>query len=46
MTSVSELDLMPVLTISGLLVALGLVVMGIEYFRKDPKKESQDNLGE
>ncbi len=46
MTSVSELDLMPVLTISGLLVALGLVVMGIEYFRKDSKKESQDNLGE
>ena len=46
MTSVSELDLMPALTISGLLVALGLVVMGVEYFRKDSKKERQDNLSE
>lgn len=45
MTSVSELDLMPALTVSGLLVALGLVVMGIEYFRKDAKKESQDRIG-
>jgi len=45
MTSVSELDLMPALTISGLLVALGLVVMGIEYFRKDTQKESQDRIG-
>jgi hypothetical protein len=45
MTSVSDLDLMPALTVSGLLVALGLVVMGIEYFRKDTQKESQDRIG-
>lgn len=45
MTSVSELDLMPVLTISGLLVALGLVVMGVEYFRKEPREKKQDLPG-
>ena len=31
MTSVSELDLMPVLTISGLLVALGLVAVSYTH---------------
>ena len=46
MTSVSELDLMPVLTISGLLVALGLVVMGVEYFRKEPREKTQELPGQ
>lgn len=46
MTSVSELDLMPVLTISGLLVALGLVVMGVEYFRNEPREKKQDLPGQ
>ncbi len=35
MTSISALNLMPVMVGSGLLIALGLVIMGIEYFRKD-----------
>ena len=41
-----ELDLMPVLTISGLLVALGLVVMGVEYFRNEPREKKQDLPGQ
>ena len=37
---------MPVLTISGLLVALGLVVMGVEYFRNEPREKKQDLPGQ
>ena len=35
LTTVAEQGLAPVLTGALLLLALGLIIMGIEYFRKD-----------
>ena len=35
LTTVSQLSMMPIFVLAIVLVVLGLVIMGIEYFRKD-----------